>query len=116
MTDNAGCIFCRIASKEIRSEIVFEDDKTMAINDLNPQAPVHVLIIPKEHIEKISDINQGNAAIMEDLVLAANKVAEKRRLDAGFRLVINNGADAGQAVRHLHIHLLGARKLNWPPG
>lgn len=116
MTGRSGCIFCRIAAKDIKSVIVYEDDTTIAFDDLKPQAPVHVLIIPKAHIGDLSDIGEEDAWIMKDLVLAAKKVAKEKRLGSGFRLVINNGADAGQEVQHLHMHLLGARKLNWPPG
>ncbi|MFZ5986473.1 MAG: histidine triad nucleotide-binding protein [Bacillota bacterium] len=103
-----GCIFCRIINKELPSTVYYEDDRVIAIKDINPAAPVHVLIIPKEHIVNVKDINEGNAQILIDIHMAANKVAEKLGiLDRGYRLITNCGAGAGQTVFHLHYHLLG---------
>lgn len=111
------CIFCKIITKEIKSNIIYEDNEILAFEDINPQAPVHVLIIPKEHIEKISDINKDNSEISGKLILVANKIAkDKDILDQGYRLVFNCGKAAGQAVFHIHLHLLGGRDLQWPPG
>jgi len=112
-----NCIFCKIANKKIDGDIVYEDETVVAFNDINPQAPVHILVIPKKHIEKISDITKENSFIIENLVNVANIIArDKDLLVRGYRLVINCGKDAGQAVFHLHLHLLGGRIFNWPPG
>lgn len=112
------CIFCKIANKEIKSEIVFEDEKVIAFNDITPQAPIHVLVIPKKHIPSFIDIAEsGDFEYVKQALFAANKIAKEKGLDkSGFRIVCNHGSDAGQAVSHLHFHLLGGRKLSWPPG
>lgn len=111
------CVFCRVANKQIPSSIVFEDEETLAFNDINPQAPVHIIIMPKRHLERISDIDITNSQIMGKLVLVANNLAAlKGILKSGYRIVINCNKDAGQAVFHLHVHLLGGRALSWPPG
>lgn len=111
------CIFCKIVNKEIKTEIVYENDLLLAFKDVNPQAPVHVLIIPKRHIEKISGLNQKTKNITSELIMAADEIARKTKIaESGYRLVFNCGPDAGQAVPHIHLHLLGGRKLGWPPG
>lgn len=112
------CIFCKIINKVIASKIVYEDDSVIAFNDINPQAPVHIVIIPKFHIESILDLNKNNAeCFLGNMFLAASKIAKDHSVDAsGFRIVINNGHNAGQAVSHLHLHLLGGRPMKWPPG
>jgi histidine triad (HIT) family protein len=111
------CIFCRIARKEIPAKAVFEDDLVLAFEDIKPQAPVHIVVIPKEHIEKLSDIDRERAGIMGRLTAAANKIAaDKGIASTGYRVVVNCGKNAGQAVAHLHLHLLGGRALGWPPG
>lgn len=115
----AETIFAKIIRKEIPADIVFESDTVLAFKDINPKAPVHVLIIPKiTELESAKDINSKDyASLLADLFLAANEVAKKLGVyESGFRLVINSGADSGQEVQHLHIHLLGGRKLTWPPG
>ena len=99
-----------------RQEILYEDDISFVIKDINPQAPTHLLIIPKKVIPKLSDSTQEDQEILGHLMLVAGKVAEDLGLDETFRLVVNNGAKAGQSVFHLHIHLLSGRSLNWPPG
>lgn len=112
-------IFSKIIRKEIPAKIVYENDKVLAFNDINPQAPVHVLIIPKiTEIESTKDIDPINhSELLGSLFEAANKIARDLGVnETGFRLVLNCGADAGQDVYHLHIHLLGGRKMNWPPG
>ena len=109
-------LFEKIINKEIPSEILFEDDISFVIKDINPQAPTHLLIIPKKVIPKLSDSTQEDQEILGHLMLVAGKVAEDLGLDETFRLVVNNGAKAGQSVFHLHIHLLSGRSLNWPPG
>jgi len=107
-----GCIFCKIINGEIPSAKVYENDKVVAFKDINPAAPVHVLIVPKVHIESIKDINTDNAGILVDIHLAANKVAEQAGiLDRGYRLINNCGPDAGQTVPHLHYHLIGGTSL-----
>ncbi len=108
----ADCIFCKIINKEIPAEIVYEDDVVVAFNDINPAAPVHVLIVPKKHIDCVSSINRENADVLTGIFLAVNKVAEKVGIkDSGFRVIVNNGHDGGQVVYHLHFHLLGGKKL-----
>ena len=112
-------IFSKIIRKEIPAEIVFENDKVLAFKDINPQAPVHVIIVPKiSEIETTRDIDPNkHAALLGYLYEAANKIAKDLGVsESGFRLVLNCGADAGQEVYHLHMHLLGGRKMNWPPG
>ena len=112
-----SCIFCKIANKEIPSEIVYENDKVLAFKDLDPHAPVHILLIPKEHINSIMDINETNIDILEHITMAAKKIANIYKIgEKGFRLVNNCGADGGQTVFHLHFHLLGGRTMTWPPG
>lgn len=113
----SDCLFCRIANKEIPAKIVFEDKELVAFEDTSPQAPVHVLIIPKEHIGRISDLDADNSGIAGKLIVAANKIAaEKGVRDSGYRVVFNCNKDAGQAVLHLHLHLMAGRKFSWPPG
>jgi len=112
-------IFSKIIRKEIPAEIVFENDSVLAFKDIKPQAPVHILIIPKiTDIETTKDINGKNhSKLLGELFDAANKIAKELNIsESGFRIVINCGADAGQEVYHLHLHLLGGRKMNWPPG
>ena len=111
------CIFCRIVGGEIPAEKVYEDDTIVAFDDISPQAPVHVLVIPKRHVPTLNDIEPGDADLMGRLALAAIAVAKEKGLgDRGYRLVTNCLADAGQAVFHLHMHLLGGRTMGWPPG
>lgn len=117
MTAKDGCIFCRIAGKEIPARIVFENDKILAFEDIKPQAPTHILIISRDHIDKVSDLTDSNSRIAGDMVMAANAIASKYGLkESGYRLVLNCGKDAGQDVFHIHTHLLGGRKFAWPPG
>lgn len=109
-----GCLFCKIISGEIPSNKVYEDERVSAFRDIDPKAPVHVLIVPKKHATSILD---ADAESMQALFAAAKKIAHALGVDeSGFRLVVNTGKDAGQSVAHLHIHLLGARELAWPPG
>ena len=114
MTD---CIFCKIASGEIPGDVVYQDDDVLAFRDLNPQAPTHVLVIPRKHIATLNDVEPGDAELIGKLYLAAQKVAEIDGIDeSGYRTVINCGAGAGQSVFHVHLHVLGGRSLGWPPG
>ncbi|OGS20690.1 MAG: histidine triad nucleotide-binding protein [Elusimicrobia bacterium RIFOXYA2_FULL_39_19] len=111
------CIFCKIVNKSIPVNLIFEDDEIIAFRDINPQAPVHVLIIPRKHIDSTMDISKTDESLIGRIHTAAQKIAINESVDkTGFRIVSNNGPDAGQAVAHLHFHLLGKRKLNWPPG
>ena len=109
-------IFDKIISKEIPAEIVYEDDQCLAFKDANPQAPVHILIIPKKSIAKIADADVQDQNILGYLMLKAGEIADELGVKDAFRLVINNGEGAGQTVFHLHIHLLAGRALTWPPG
>lgn len=113
MTD---CIFCKIAAGEIPSTKVYEDEKVFAFEDLNPQAPAHILFIPKEHISHIDEVDEEDSELLGSIFAAINKVAKEKELDKGFRVVVNNKEDGGQSVDHLHFHLLGGRSLQWPPG
>lgn len=109
------CVFCKIINKEIPSSIVFEDDKVLAFNDISPQAPVHIIVIPKKHVSTVAELDDMD--VVRDLFLVMKKVAVEKGIDkSGYRIVVNHGKDAGQAVPHLHFHLLGGRSLKWPPG
>ncbi|MDY5896035.1 MAG: histidine triad nucleotide-binding protein [Oscillospiraceae bacterium] len=110
------CIFCKIAAGEIPSTKVYEDDTVVAFNDLDPQAPVHVLIIPKEHISSAAEINESNSAVVAHIFEVAAKIAAEKGLKDGFRIVNNCGDSAGQSVKHLHFHLMGGRDFGWPAG
>ncbi|MBI4655662.1 MAG: histidine triad nucleotide-binding protein [Elusimicrobia bacterium] len=110
------CIFCKIASGEVKSRIEHEDDDIVVFHDLNPHAPVHLLIIPKKHIGRLSECSEDDVHLLGKIQLAAKKIAAKLNIENGFRLVTNNGRNAGQSVDHIHYHLLGGRRMNWPPG
>ncbi len=113
----SNCLFCKIFKKEISSKIVYEDSEIMAFEDINPQAPVHILIIPAKHIESINDIKEEDKELIGKMFLIAKKLAKEKGVsESGFRTVFNTGKDAGQAVFHIHLHLLGGRKMSWPPG
>jgi len=110
-------LFLKIINREIPAEIVYETDEVLAFRDINPQAPVHVLIIPKIHIRTVNDIEPGQAELVGKLYLAAKSIARDENLsDEGYRLVMNCNKAAGQVVFHIHLHLLGGRKFSWPPG
>lgn len=109
-------LFQKIAAREIPSKIVYEDEICFAIEDINPQAPTHVLVIPKRVIARLGVAADSDTGTLGHLLVVAGKIARERGLDGGFRTVINSGADAGETVPHLHVHLLGGRKLAWPPG
>ncbi|MCX7658096.1 MAG: histidine triad nucleotide-binding protein [Oscillospiraceae bacterium] len=106
------CIFCKIVSGKILSSKVYEDEKVLAFKDINPMAPVHILVIPKEHISGASEINESNSAVVAHIFEVAAKLAKDMKLESGFRIVTNCGPDAGQTVNHLHFHLIGGKKLN----
>ena len=109
-------IFKKILDKEIPADVVYEDDRCLAFRDINPQAPTHVLIIPKVEIASLADVTETDSALLGYLLLVAAKLASKLGLANGYRAVINCGRDGGQTVDHLHIHLLGGRAMKWPPG
>jgi histidine triad (HIT) family protein len=112
-----GCLFCKIVKREIPSQVVLENEHALAFRDIRPVAPTHCLVIPKKHIVGIGDANPEDAATLGECLLLARKVAEAEGLgESGYRVVINNGVDAGQSVFHLHVHVLGGRSLSWPPG
>ncbi|WIV10688.1 histidine triad nucleotide-binding protein [Proteiniborus sp. MB09-C3] len=111
------CIFCKIINGDIPANKVYEDDKVIAFNDLNPQSPTHVLIIPKKHIPSVNYIDENNSDIISHIFVAINKIAKEKGLDnQGYRIVNNCGELGGQTVEHMHFHLLGGRQLQWPPG
>jgi histidine triad (HIT) family protein len=111
-----SCLFCRIAAREVPADIVRESDRLVAFRDTNPQAPTHVLIIPKEHVASLAEIEDRHGDMLADVAQAAAHLAEAEGLASGWRLVANVGPDAGQSVFHLHFHLLGGRHMGWPPG
>lgn len=112
-----SCLFCRIAAHEIPASIVYEDDEVVAFNDINPQAPTHVLLVPRKHIATLSDAATDDAALLGNLLRRAAAIAKERGIEAsGYRTVFNTNRDAGQTVFHIHLHLLGGRSLGWPPG
>ena len=112
----ADCLFCKIAAKELDSEIVHETDNTIAFKDINPAAPVHVLVIPKRHIASAQELSPSDGDLLAELFQAVGAVASGAGVEMGYRLVTNIGADAGQSVDHLHLHVLGGRSMSWPPG
>ena len=110
------CVFCKIAKGEIPSKKAYEDDQILAFYDLDPQAPVHILLIPKAHIASANELNEENSAVVSHIFLTAAKLAKELGLEKGYRIVNNCGEDGGQTVQHLHFHLLGGRSMKWPPG
>jgi len=117
VNSDQNCIFCKIIEKKIPSKIVFEDETVIAFEDINPQAPVHTLVVPKRHIPEIHSMTEADRVLVGHLFFTAKKIADEKGLDAkGYRLVINNGAGAGQTVFHIHLHILSGRRFFWPPG
>lgn len=116
MTDSS-CLFCKIIAGDVPADFVYRDDKCAAIRDINPQAPMHVLIIPHEHLESLDDASQKDEALLGHLLRVSARLAnDAGHAESGYRTVINNGAGAGQSVFHLHVHVLGGRPMAWPPG
>lgn len=111
-----NCLFCKIANKEIKSNIIFEDKENIAFYDANPQAPVHFLVIPKKHIKSAQEINKSNSFIIGHIFEIIAELSKELKLEEGFRIVTNIGKLGGQTIEHLHFHVLGKRQLNWPPG
>lgn len=113
----SNCLFCKMAAKEISPNVVYENERVLAFRDINPQAPMHVLVIPKEHVSTINDLDEAHATLVGEMFLAAKEVARLDGLsESGYRTVMNCNADAGQTVFHIHLHVLGGRQLHWPPG
>ena len=111
-----SCLFCQIIAGKIPSTPVFQDDRVYAFADINPQAPVHVLIVPREHIASLHEAEEGHRELLGHLLGTAAEIARQKGLGKGYRVVVNIGADGGQTVDHLHLHLLGGRAMTWPPG
>lgn len=113
----SDCLFCKMVSGEIPPDKVYEDDEVLGFRDINPQAPVHVLVIPKEHIATLNDLDDAHRSLVGRMVQAAAKIAAQEGVDtSGYRTVLNCNADAGQSVFHIHLHLLAGRQMHWPPG
>ncbi len=113
----SDCLFCKMVAGEIAPDTVYEDDEILAFRDINPHAPTHVLVVPKRHIATLNDVAADDAALLGRLQLAATRIAAQEAIDeAGYRTVFNCNAAAGQSVFHIHLHLLGGRRLSWPPG
>lgn len=112
----SNCLFCKIVAGDIPAKRLYEDDLSLAFADINPQAPVHLLVIPKQHIASTAHTSADDAGLLGHLLTTVVKIAVEQRLDHGYRVVINTGADGGQTVDHLHLHLLGGRPMGWPPG
>ena len=116
MSATGDTIFGKIIRREIPADIVYEDDIALAFRDVNPQAPVHILVIPKQPLPKLADAESQDHAMLGHLLLTVKRVAQQAGLSNGYRVVINNGDDGGQTVNHLHLHILGGRQMKWPPG
>jgi len=111
------CIFCKIVNKDIPAELIFEDEQIVAFNDINPQAPIHILIIPKEHFASLNDIPEEKKELLSHILLKARQIAQNIGIEEnGYRIVLNTARDSGQEVFHIHFHLLGGRRMTWPPG
>ncbi|MDQ5823810.1 MAG: histidine triad nucleotide-binding protein [Chloroflexota bacterium] len=111
------CVFCRLAKGQLRADIVYEDEAVLGFKDIHPQAPVHVLVMPREHLTALWEVDASHTQILGRLLLAANDIADRMGVQqTGYRIVINTGTEAGQTVDHVHVHVLGGRKLTWPPG
>jgi histidine triad (HIT) family protein len=114
---NQDCIFCKIAKKEIPAEIIYEDDLILAFKDINPQAPSHILIIPKEHFSSLNEIPKEKKEILSHILINIQRIAQQiGASENGYRIVLNTGKNAGQEVPHIHFHLLSGRRMTWPPG
>ena len=110
------CVFCGIASGEIKADIVADSDEWLAFRDLNPTAPCHVLVIPRRHVQSMNDLSELDSELLGELLFACQKVAKDEGLESGYRIVTNTGEEGGQAILHLHFHVLGGRQMQWPPG
>ena len=113
---NENCLFCRIIQKQIPGKFALETEDVVALYDVNPQAPVHLLVMPRKHIASIDDASDADALLIGELIIIGKRLASEHKLTQGYRLVFNNGRGAGQSVFHIHLHVLGGRTMNWPPG
>jgi histidine triad (HIT) family protein len=113
---SADCLFCKIAAKQIPAKLIYEDADVFAFADINPQAPTHILICPKQHFASLAEATAEHSAVLGKIVMVAAQIAREKNLGSGYRTVINTGSGAGQTVFHLHMHLLGGRTFHWPPG
>ena len=112
-----NCLFCKIINGDIAAKKVYENEHIIAFNDINPKAPVHILVIPKKHIRSINELNSSDINLAGEIILAAKKIAKDQRVDSkGFRVVFNTNDDGGQTVYHIHMHIMGGRQMQWPPG
>ena len=116
MSTEPDCLFCKISSGVIPTDVILESDNAIAFRDIDPKAPTHVLVIPKSHYSDVTDLMASNPSLASELLTLATKVAQQEGLAKGYRIVTNNGDDAGQSVAHVHFHVLGGRSLSWPPG
>ena len=112
----SGCIFCSIAEGRTPARVVYQDEEIIAFEDINPQAPIHILLVPRKHISSVMELSSENTHTIGEIFLVARKIAQDKGIENGFRIVVNSGAGAGQSVGHLHFHLLGRRRFSWPPG
>lgn len=113
----SDCLFCKMVSGEISADTVYENDNVLAFRDINPQAPTHVLVIPKQHIATINDLDESHRDLVGELFLAAKEIAQQEGIgERGYRTVMNCNEESGQSVFHVHLHVLGGRRMNWPPG
>jgi histidine triad (HIT) family protein len=111
-----SCIFCRIVAGEIPSTPIYQDDSAFAFADINPRAPVHIIIVPRDHVASLADAGQDHRSLLGHLLWTAAEIARRKQLTNGYRVVVNTGAEGGQTVDHLHLHLLAGRPMSWPPG
>jgi histidine triad (HIT) family protein len=116
MLDGMNCLFCKIVEGTIPAKKVFEDEQALAIMDIHPQAPVHVLVLPKKHVASLAETGAGDKELLAHLLQVARELAVEQKLGNGYRVVINTGPNGGQTVDHLHLHVLGGRSMHWPPG
>ena len=112
----SDCLFCNIANHELESSYIYEDDMIVAFNDIQPQAPVHFLVVPKKHIQSLDALTDEDRELVAHIMLKIPELAKEQGIENGYRVVVNNGPDAFQEVKHLHFHVLGKRKMTWPPG
>lgn len=112
----SDCLFCKIANGHIPTDFIYEDDEILVFKDINPQAPIHFLLIPRQHIESAADINKDNSYLVGKIFEVSNKIAKENKLDSGYRIVNNCREDGGQTVDHIHFHLMAGRQMLWPPG